>query len=103
MSFSNGTKLGAYEILGAIGAGGMGETYRAKDTRIARKGALAPDGARFAYVADNRIEVREIGQMEAKLLDGQRFLMVEPGEMRNELHIVLNWLVELKQRVPASR
>ncbi len=36
MSFVPGTKLGPYEILTAIGAGGMGEVYRAKDTRLGR-------------------------------------------------------------------
>src|SRR5437773_510424 len=36
MSLSTGTRLGPYEILGAIGAGGMGEVYRAKDTRLDR-------------------------------------------------------------------
>jgi eukaryotic-like serine/threonine-protein kinase len=31
-----GTKLGAYEIVAAIGAGGMGEVYRARDARLER-------------------------------------------------------------------
>jgi len=36
MSLSAGTRLGPYEILSFIGAGGMGEVYRAKDTRLDR-------------------------------------------------------------------
>src|SRR5580693_4595272 len=36
MSLSAGTYLGPYEILDAIGAGGMGEVYRARDTRLER-------------------------------------------------------------------
>src|ERR1051326_7106959 len=40
MSLSAGTKLGPYEVLSAIGAGGMGEVYRAKDTRLGREVAI---------------------------------------------------------------
>jgi Tol biopolymer transport system component/tRNA A-37 threonylcarbamoyl transferase component Bud32 len=35
-----GTKLGAYEVVGAIGAGGMGEVYRARDMKLGREVAL---------------------------------------------------------------
>jgi hypothetical protein len=36
MSLPSGTKLGPYEILAPHGAGGMGEVYRARDTRLDR-------------------------------------------------------------------
>ena len=36
MRVSAGARLGRYEILSAIGAGGMGEVYRARDTRLDR-------------------------------------------------------------------
>ena len=36
MTLAAGTRLGPYEIVDAIGAGGMGEVYRARDTRIGR-------------------------------------------------------------------
>jgi Tol biopolymer transport system component len=40
MTLSTGTRLGPYEILSPLGAGGMGEVYRAKDTRLAREVAI---------------------------------------------------------------
>src|SRR5580700_8127609 len=40
MPLSAGTRFGPYEILALIGAGGMGEVYRAKDTRLKRDVAL---------------------------------------------------------------
>ena len=36
MGLAQGTRLGPYEILGTIGAGGLGEVYRAKDPRLKR-------------------------------------------------------------------
>jgi Tol biopolymer transport system component/predicted Ser/Thr protein kinase len=55
MPVSLGTKLGPYEILAPIGAGGMGEVYRAKDTKLDREvaikilpDALAQDPERLA-------------------------------------------------------
>jgi eukaryotic-like serine/threonine-protein kinase len=40
MTLAAGTRLGPYEILAPLGAGGMGEVYRAKDTRVDRPVAL---------------------------------------------------------------
>jgi serine/threonine protein kinase len=40
MPLSAGEKLGPYEILAPIGAGGMGEVYRARDTKLKRDVAL---------------------------------------------------------------
>jgi len=40
MALQAGTRLGAYEVIAAIGAGGMGEVYRARDTRLGRDVAI---------------------------------------------------------------
>jgi serine/threonine protein kinase len=40
MSLAAGTRLGAYEVLAAIGKGGMGEVYRARDTKLGREVAI---------------------------------------------------------------
>jgi len=64
MSLAPGDRLGPYEIVGPLGAGGMGEVYRAKDTRLGRDVAvkILP-----AHLSENA-EVRERFEREARAI-----------------------------------
>ena len=64
MAILSGKRLGPYEILSAIGAGGMGEVYRARDTRLERIVAvkILPD-----HLSD-RAELRERFEREARTI-----------------------------------
>jgi hypothetical protein len=64
MAILPGRRLGPYEILSAIGAGGMGEVYRARDTRLNRIVAIK---VLPAHLAD-RAELRERFDREAKTI-----------------------------------
>ena len=64
MSIQSGSRLGPYEILCAIGAGGMGEVYQAHDTKLGRDVAIKGLPEAFAHDADRLSRF----QREAKVL-----------------------------------
>jgi serine/threonine protein kinase len=62
-----GTRLGAYEIVARIGAGGMGEVYLANDTRLGRRVALKVVPASLAGDGDRRRRLEREAQAAARL------------------------------------
>src|SRR3989304_10380427 len=66
MGLTSGTRLGPYEILALMGAGGMGGVYRARDTRLERVVAIK---VLPAHLAD-KPELRERFEREAKTIAG---------------------------------
>jgi serine/threonine protein kinase len=68
-AFASGSRLGTYEMLSALGAGGMAEVYRAKDTKLGRDVALKILLASFTNPA--YVRVHESGS-SAALFCGRR-------------------------------
>jgi eukaryotic-like serine/threonine-protein kinase len=68
MPLTNGSKLGPYEITGAIGAGGMGEVYRARDTRLDRTVAIKVLNSQLVASAELKVrferEAKVISQLQ---------------------------------------
>ena len=62
MPLSIGTRLGPYELVAALGAGGMGEVYRARDTRLERTVAIKVLSAQTS----TRPELRKRFEREAR-------------------------------------
>src|SRR5512132_1538879 len=64
MALASGFRLGAYEILSPLGAGGMGEVYKARDTRLDRTVAIKVLPSHLSSSA----EVRQRFEREAKTI-----------------------------------
>jgi serine/threonine protein kinase/Tol biopolymer transport system component len=64
MTLASGSRLGPYEILSPLGAGGMGEVYRAKDTRLDRTVAMK---VLPSHLSQNE-EIRQRFEREAKII-----------------------------------
>jgi hypothetical protein len=90
MSLIAGTRLGPYEIVSPLGVGGMGEVYKARDTRLGRDVAIKVLPASFAADADRlrrfEQEARTVGSLNHPNLvtlldvgshDGSPFLVME--------------------------
>ena len=90
MALSAGTRLGPYELVAPIGAGGMGEVYRAKDTRLERTVAVKVLPAHLSDSAESRQrferEAKTISQLSHPHIcalydvgnqDGVEFLVME--------------------------
>jgi serine/threonine protein kinase len=67
MSLASGTRLGPYEIVAPIGAGGLGEVYRARYTKLKRDAALKvlPEG--FAHDPERMARFRREAEVLASL------------------------------------
>ncbi len=85
MTLSSGTKLGSYEVLSHLGAGGMGEVYRARDTKLNRDVALKVLPETFARDPERMARFEREAQVLASLNHpniAQIYGLEESGETR---------------------
>jgi eukaryotic-like serine/threonine-protein kinase len=101
VTLSNGTKLGRYEIRSQIGAGGMGEVYRARDTELGRDVAVKVLPATFLTDAD-RLQRFQQEACAAGALNHPNILVVHDIGTTNGSPYVVSELLEgetLRKRI----
>ena len=70
MSLTAGARLGPYEIVAPLGAGGMGEVYRARDARLGRDVAIKILPASFSDDADRLRRFERNARVVGGIVDG---------------------------------
>src|SRR4029079_11621555 len=88
MPLSAGGKLGPYEILAPLGAGGMGEVYRAQDTRLKREVALKILPEALAHDAVRRQRFEQEARAVAALNQPNIVAIYDIGSENGVLYIV---------------
>ncbi len=92
MALTTGTKLGPYEIAAKIGEGGMGEVYRAKDTRLNRDVAVKVLPASFAHDAERRARFEREAHALAALSHPNIVSIFDTGEHDGQVYVVMELL-----------
>jgi eukaryotic-like serine/threonine-protein kinase len=100
-----GQRLGPYEILSALGAGGMGEVYKARDTRLDRTVAVKVLPAELAADADRRARFEREARAVAALSHPHICVVHDVGRHENTDYLVMEYLEgeTLAERVARSR
>src|SRR6201997_156045 len=80
MALASGTKLGPYEIVSPLGAGGMGEVYRARDSALGRDVAIKVLPSAFSADADRLRRFKQEAQAAAALTHPNILTIYHLGE-----------------------
>ena len=89
---SSGARLGPYEILGHAGAGGMGEVYRARDTRLDRTVAVKVLPARLAENPEFRQRLEREGKTVSGLNHPHICILHDVGRQDGIDYLVMEYL-----------
>jgi Tol biopolymer transport system component len=93
MALAPGTKLGPYEILAPLGAGGMGEVYRARDAKLSRDVALKIISPEFAHDEQRMARFQREAQVLASL-NHTHIASIYGFEESGNIHALVMELVE---------
>ena len=83
---SDGSRLGPYEVLAAVGSGGMGTVYKARDTRLERTVAIKVLGAEFSH------RVRTEGRAISALNHPHVCALYDIGEQEGAAYLVMEYV-----------
>src|SRR6188472_3269410 len=88
MPLAAGTRLGPYEIVSLLGAGGMGEVYRGKDPRLGRDVAIKVLRAQFSNDSDRVLRFQQEARATATLTHPNILAVYDVGEHDEHPYIV---------------
>jgi Tol biopolymer transport system component len=104
-SLQPGTRLGPYEITGSLGAGGMGEVYRARDPRLGREVAVKCLSAALSGDASSRQRIEREARATAALSHPHICTLFDVGQHNGETFLVMELLegMTLADRLARAR
>jgi eukaryotic-like serine/threonine-protein kinase len=105
MKFQPGTRLGPYEIVSPVGAGGMGEVYKARDTRLDRSVAIKVLTSRLAGAGDPRARFEREAKAISALNHPHICTLHDVGHEGDSEYLVMEYLEgeSLAQRLAKGR
>ena len=89
MTLAAGTRLGPFEILAPLGAGGMGEVYRARDSRLGRDVAVKVLSPEFAADADRRKRFEQEARSASALNHSNIVTIYDIGSDETTIYIAM--------------
>ena len=92
MTLAAGTKLGPYEILSLLGAGGMGEVYKARDTRLDRMVAIKVLPSSVSSSPESRQRFEREARMISKLSHPHICALHDVGREGETEYLVMEYL-----------
>src|SRR5262245_56447556 len=92
MPLSGGTRLGPYEIVAPLGAGGMGEVYRAKDTRLDRTVAIKILSSHLSSSTDYKQRFERESRAISKLSHPHICALHDVGSQDGTEYLVMEFL-----------